>query len=162
MPRGTVVRSPFRLNSGPFTAARQGHYEAPNLAAAAVREFGFAGDAIRLALACAGVREGQTIGDRATAVTIAAKAGGKQLPAKKLRAAGSSSVRARVDASTAEFFAPQITQRPAFVLTDAIGDQAVFSGLARFAPLVATIDTMLAATAAYGAHRAHPGNPPAS
>jgi hypothetical protein len=47
-------------------------------------------------------------------------------------------------------------------LTTAVGDQAVFSGLARFAPLVATIDTMLAPTAASSAHRAHPGNPPAS
>ena len=157
------MRSPFRLNSGPFEAERQGHHKAPNLVIEGAREFGFAGDEIRLALPCAGVREGQKIGDLATAVTIAAKAGGKQLPAKKLRAAAeSSSVRARVDASTAEFFAPQITQRPAFVLTDAIGDQAVFSGLARFAPLVATIDTMLAAAAASAAHRAHLGNPPAS
>ena len=157
------MRSPFRLSSGPFEAERQGHHKAPNLVTEGAREFGFAGDEIRLALACAGVREGQKIADRATAVTIAAKAGGKQLPAKKLRAAaGSSSVRARVDASTAEFFAPQIPQRPAFVLTTAVGDQAVFSGLARFAPLVATIDTMLAAPAAYAAHRAHPGNPPAS
>ena len=94
-------------------------------------------------------------------MTIAAKAGGKQLPAKKLRAAaGSSSVRARVDASTAEFFAPQIPQRPAFVLTTAVGDQAVFSGLARFAPLVATIDTPLADTAASDAHWAHHDSPP--
>lgn len=155
------MRSPFRLSSGPFEAERQGHHEAPNLAAEAARKFGFAGDEIRLAFPCAGVREGQTIGDLATAVTIAAEAGGKQLPSKKLRAAAEpSSVRARVDASTAEFFAPQITQRPDFVLTDAVGDQAVFSGLARFAPLVATIDTPLADTAASDAHWAHHDSPP--
>jgi hypothetical protein len=55
------MRSPFGLNSGPFEAERQEHHKAPNLAAEAAREFGFAGDEIRLALACAGVREGQKI-----------------------------------------------------------------------------------------------------
>ncbi len=159
---GTVMRSPFKLNSGWFEAERAGHYEAPNLVAEAARDFGFEGDEIRLALSHAGVREGKKIGDLATAVAVAAQAGGKRLPAKKLRAAAeSASIRARVDASTAEFFAHQISQRPAFVLTDAIGDKAVFSGLVRLEPLVATIDTMLADTAAYAAHKAHFGSPPA-
>ena len=158
---GTVMRSPFKLNSGWFEAERAGHYEAPNLVAEAARDFGFTGDDIRLALAHAGVREGKKIGDLATAVAIAAQAGGKKLPARKLRAAAeSASVRTRVDASTAEFLGHQISQRPAFVLTDAIGDKAVFSGLVRLEPLVATIDAMLADTAAYAAHRAHYGNPP--
>jgi hypothetical protein len=69
-------------------------------------------------------------------------------------------VRARVDASTADFHSHRITQRPAFVLTDAIGDKAVFSGLVRIEPLAATIDAMLSDTAAYAAHAAHHGNPP--
>lgn len=160
---GTVMRSPFMLNSGWFEAERQGHYEAPNLVAEAARDFGFTGDEIRLALSRAAVRDGQKIGDLATAVAVAAKAGGKKLPAKKLRAAAeSASVRARVDASTADFFAHQISQRPAFVLTDAIGDKAVFSGLVRLEPLVATIDAMLADTTAYAAHRAHFGSPPSA
>ena len=68
---------------------------------------------------------------------------------------------ARVDASTQEFFAHQINQRPAFVLTDPIGDKAVFSGLVRLEPLAATIDAMLADTKAYAAHAAHFGKPPA-
>ena len=158
---GTVMRSPFMLNSGWFEASRHGHYAAPNLVAEAARNFGFTGDEIRLALSSAGVREGRKIGDLATAVAVAAQAGGKPLPARKLRAAAeSAAVKARVDASTAEFFAHQISQRPAFVLTDAIGDKAVFSGLVRLEPLVATIDAMLADTAAYAAHRAHHGGPP--
>lgn len=160
---GTVMRSPFMLNSDWFEAERQGHYEAPNLVAEAARDFGFTGDEIRLALSRAAVRDGQKIGGLATAVAVAAKAGGKKLPAKKLRAAAeSASVRARVDASTADFFAHQISQRPAFVLTDAIGDKAIFSGLVRLEPLVATIDAMLADTAAYAAHRAHFGSPPSA
>ncbi len=158
---GTVMRSPFKLNSGWFELERKGRYEAPNLVAEAARDFGFNGDEIRLALAHAGVREGQKIGDLATAVAVAAKAGGKKINAKKLRAAAeSAAVKARVDASTKEFLAHQINQRPAFVLTDAIGDKAVFSGLVRLEPLVATIDAMLADTAAYAAHKAHHGGPP--
>ena len=156
---GTVMRSPFMLNSGWFEADRQGNYLAPNLVAEAGKDFGFTGDEVRLALAHAGVREGQKIGDLATSVAVAAKAG--KLNAKKLRtAAESAAVRARVDASTQEFFAHQISQRPSFILQDAIGDKAVFSGLVRLEPLVATIDAMLADTAAYAAHAAHHGKLP--
>jgi predicted DsbA family dithiol-disulfide isomerase len=158
---GIAMRSPFMLNSGWFEAERRGRYEAPNLVAEAARDFGFDGDEIRLALAHAGVREGKTIGDLATAVSVAAAAGGRKLNAKKLRAAAESeAVRDRVAASTAEFLAHRINQRPAFVLTDAIGDKAVFSGLVRLEPLAATIDAMLADTAAYAAHAAHFGKPP--
>ena len=158
---GTVMRSPFKLNSGWFEAERKGHYEAPNLVAEAARDFGFEGDEIRLALARAGVRDGKKVGDLATAVAVAVAAGGTKLNAKKLRSAAESpAVRARVEASTQEFHAHQIGQRPAFILTDAIGDKAVFSGLVRVEPLVATIDAMLADTAAYAAHKAHFGGPP--
>ncbi len=157
---GTVMRSPFMLNSGWFDASRKGIYDAPNLVAEAGRDFGFEGDELRRALAHAAVREGRKVGDMATAVAVAAKAG--KLNAKKLRAnAESAAVRARIEASTQEFFAHQINQRPAFILTDAIGDKAVFSGLIRLEPLTATIDAMLADTAAYAAHATHFGKPPA-
>ena len=160
---GTVMHSPHMLNSAWFEASRKGRYEAPNLVAEAARDFGFQGDEIRLALAHAGLREGRKIGDLSTAVAVAVKAGGRKLDAKKLRAAAESAkVRARVEASTKEFFSHQINQRPAFVVTDAIGDKAVFSGLVRLEPFVATIEAMLADTAAYTAHRIHHGNPPSS
>jgi predicted DsbA family dithiol-disulfide isomerase len=156
---GTVMQSPFMLNSGWFEAARKGHYQAPNLVAEAGRDFGFHGDEIRRALAHAGVREGRKIGDLATAVAVAAQAG--KINARKLRAAAESpAVRERVEASTRDFFAHQINQRPAFVLTDPIGDKAVFSGLVRLEPLAATIDAMLGDTAAYAAHAAHHGPAP--
>lgn len=156
---GTVMHSPYMLSSGWFEAERKGKYEAPNLVIEAARDFGFAGDEIRLALAHAALREGQKIGDLATAVKIAAKAG--KIDPKKLKAAAESNVvKDRVATSTADFHALQINQRPAFVLTDAIGDKAVFSGLVRLEPLAATIDAMLADTAAYAAHKAHHGAPP--
>jgi predicted DsbA family dithiol-disulfide isomerase len=157
---GTVMHSPFMLHSGWFEVERKGRYEAPNLVAEAGRDFGFTGDEIRLALNQAGLREGLKIGDMTVAVDVAAKAA--KLNPKELRArAESAEVRARADASTAEFFAHQINQRPSFVLTDAIGDKAVFSGLVRLQPLVATIEAMLTDTAAYAAHKAHHGSAPA-
>ncbi len=156
---GTVMRSPFMLNSGWFEAGRRGNYTAPNLVAEAGRDFGFNDDELRLALAHAGIREGRKIGDLATAVAVASRV--TKIPSRKLRAAAeSAAVRARVDASTKDFFAHQISQRPAFILEDAIGDKAVFSGLVRLEPLVATIDAMLADTAAYAAHQAHYGAVP--
>lgn len=158
---GTVMHSPFMLNSGWFEAERKGRYEAPNLVAEAAKDFGFTGDEIRHAIANAALREGQKVGDLATAVAIAAKAG--KIDATKLRAAADAKeIRARVDASTKEFFAHQVNQRPTFVLTDAIGDKAVFSGLVRIEPLVATIESMLSDTAAYAAHATHHGKPPSA
>lgn len=156
---GTTMHSSYMLNSGWFEAGRKGNYTAPNLVAEAARNFGFSGDEIRLALSDAALRDGAKIGDLATAVKIAAKAG--ELDAKKLRAAAESKVvRERVAASTEEFHAHQINQRPAFVLTDAIGDKAVFSGVVRIEPLAAAIEAMLADAAAYAAHRMHHGDVP--
>ena len=160
---GTVVRSPFMLNSGWFEPVKPGTYPAASLVAEAAKDFGYTGDDIRLALSHAGEREGRKIGRMEVAVAIAVQASGKKLPAKKLRAAAESgSVAARLAASTREFSSHQVTQRPTFVLQDDIGDKAVFSGLTKLEPLVATIDAMLADVAAYASYRAHFGGPPAS
>jgi len=157
---GTIMRSPYMLNSGWVEPERKGLYPAPNFVAEAGRDFGFTDDRLRLALAHAALREGRKIGDMAEAIAVAAKATG--LDGEKLwERAQSSAIEARVRASTAEFHALQITQRPAFVLEDSIGDKAVFSGLVTAAPLFAAIDAMLADTAAYAAHAAHFGQPPA-
>ena len=156
---GLVMRSPFRLDSGWLEPARQGDYRAPNEVAEAARELGVAGDTVRLALAHAAMREGRKIGDLAVAVAVAAQAA--QLSPGRLRArAASAAIRARVAASTAEFHAHQLSQRPAFILTDVIGDKAVFSGLVTAAPLAAAIDGMLADCAAYASHAAHHAPPP--
>ena len=156
---GTAMHSPYMLNSGWFEADRKGVYDAPNLVAEAARDFGFGDDAVRLALTRAALREGRKIGDLDEAVAVAAKAG--RVAAAKLRArAVSPAVRDRVEESTREFHAHRITQRPAFIVEDAIGDKAVFSGLVRIEPLAAAIDAMMADTAAYAAHAAHYGKPP--
>jgi predicted DsbA family dithiol-disulfide isomerase len=161
---GLAMRSPFMLNSGWLenSLIQEGVIVAPNLVAEAARDFGFEGDEIRLALTHAGEREGRKVLRMDVAIEVAVAAGGKKLNAKKLRArAESPGVRARIQASTKEFFAHQINQRPAYILEDSIGDKAVFSGLVRLEPLAATIDAMLADVAAYAAHQAHFGNVPA-
>jgi predicted DsbA family dithiol-disulfide isomerase len=156
---GTITHSPYMLNSGWFEAEREGDYNAPNQVAEAGKDFGITDDRLRLALTHAAVREGRRIGGLDEAIAVAAKATGFE--AAKLRAqAMSPEVQERVRASTAEFHALQITQRPAFLLEDPIGDRAVFSGLVGLAPLAAAIDAMLGDTAAYATHAAHFGAPP--
>ena len=156
---GTVMRSPVMLNSGWFQEGPHSNYENASLVAEAAKDFGFSDDTVRLALSHAAVIDGLKVGDIAVAASVGAKASG--VPVRKLRTrAESAAVKARVEASTADFHSHRITQRPAFVIEDAIGDKAVFSGLVRLEPLVATIEAMLADTAAYAAHRAHFGDPP--
>lgn len=156
---GTVMRSGYKLHSGWFDANLKGDYRAPNLVAEAARGLGARDDTVRRALSAAGVREGRQVGTLDEAVAVAAAAG--KLSAAQLKAeAQSPAVAERVNASTARFLAHQISQRPAFILEDAIGDKAVFSGLVRFEPLAATIDAMLSDTAAYAAHAAHYGKAP--
>lgn len=153
------MRSPVMLNSGWFDRDPGDSYDNPSLVAEAARDFGFSDDTVRLALARAALVDGRKVAKMSESVAIAAKAG--KIPAAKLRArAESAAVRARVEASTAAFFSHQVSQRPAFILEDPIGDKAVFSGIVRLEPLAATLDAMLSDTAAYAAHKAHFGPTP--
>jgi predicted DsbA family dithiol-disulfide isomerase len=155
---GSIMRSPFSLNSGWFEAGQK-EYLATNCVAEAAKEFGVTGDRVRLAIAAAALREGQKVLQWKVAAGVAAKAAG--LNAKKLMAkAQSAEIEKRVRAATAEFHALQITQRPAFVLTSNIGDRAVFSGLAKTGAVAATISAMLEDAAAYASHAAHFGSSP--
>jgi predicted DsbA family dithiol-disulfide isomerase len=156
---GTIVRSPFMLSSGWLSGAKE--YIQPNCVAEAAKDLGVADDRVRLALMNAAMREGQKVGDWKVAVAVAAKAG--KLDAKKLlKKAQSPEIEKRVRASTAEFHALQVTQRPAFALKSSIDDRAVFSGLVKVAPIATTIDAMLDDVAAYVSHKAHFGSPPSA
>ncbi len=121
---GMIVRSPFPLNSG-WYEGRQKEYLLPNAVAEAAKDFGVTDDRVRLAIASAALRDGQRILSAKICAAVAAKAA--SLDAKKLLArAQSAEVEKRVRAATAEFHALQVTQRPTFVLTNNIGDRAVF------------------------------------
>lgn len=156
---GTITRSAFMLSSGWVDPSLKGNYSAPNQVAEAGRDFGITDDRLRLALSHAAMREGRRIGVMDEAVAVAAKALGLD-PHLLRERAESTEVRNRVKASTEEFHALKINQRPAFLIEDAIGDRAVFSGLVTAAPLAATIDAMLSDTAAYASYAAHHGAPP--
>src|SRR5262249_41876169 len=133
---GTARRSLFMLNSAWLEPGVK-EYLAPNLIAEAAKDFGVSDDRVRLAIAHAGLREGQKIGHWEISAEVAAGAAG--LDAGKLLArARSPEVEARARATTAEFHALQVSQRPTFLLENAIGDRAVFSGIADAAPIAET------------------------
>lgn len=156
---GMMMRSPFMLNTDWYDPSLP-EWLAPNCVAEAAKDFGFTDDRVRLALANAALREGKNVSDWEIATEIAAVAG--NIDRKKLlELARSDEIEKRVRASTAEFHALQITQRPAFLIDTEIGDRAVFSGVVKLEPLTATLDSMLNDAAAYAAHKAHFGDPPA-
>ena len=155
---GTIVRSPFMLNTGWFEPG-WGEYLAPNAVAEAAKDFGVTDDRVRLALAQAGMLEGRRIGRWDVALDIASSVARLDRAALETTAR-SPEVDARLRASTAEFHALQVTQRPAFLMDDAIGDRAVFSGLVAAAPLIAALEAMWSDTRAYQSYRAHHGDPP--
>ena len=155
---GSVMRSPFMLNSGWFQKELK-QYFAPNYVAEAAKDFGVTDDRVRLAIAHAALREGRQVGQWEIAAAAAAAAGGL-VATELLSRAKSPEVEERVRQTTNEFHALQVNQRPTFLLEDEIGDRAVFSGLVVPGPLVATIDAMLSDAAAYASHAVHFGGPP--
>lgn len=155
---GTIMRSPFMLNSGWFEPGLK-EYLAPNLVAEAAKDLGATDDTVRLAIARAALREGRKMGRWEEAAEVAAAAAGLDAGAL-LKKARSPEIEARARATTAEFHALQVNQRPTFLLENSIGDRAVFSGLATAAPLAAALDAMLSDAAAYACHAAHFGRVP--
>jgi predicted DsbA family dithiol-disulfide isomerase len=157
---GMMMCSPFMLNTEWYDP-KLPEWLAPNCVAEAAKDFGFTDDRVRLALAHAALREGKEIGDWNVAGATGAEASGIDT-GKLLERGRSAEIEQRVRASTAEFHALQVTQRPAFIIDTEIGDRAVFSGVIKLEPLTATIDSMLDDSAVYAAHKAHFGDPPAN
>jgi predicted DsbA family dithiol-disulfide isomerase len=156
---GMMMRSPFMLNTDWYDPSLP-EWLAPNCVAEAARDFRSIDDRVRLALSHAALREGKKVSDWEVAAEIGAGAGkiGKK---ELLESARSPEIEKRVRASTAEFHALQVTQRPTFVIDTEIGDRAVFSGVVKLEPLTATLDSMLDDAIVYAAHKAHFGDPPA-
>jgi predicted DsbA family dithiol-disulfide isomerase len=155
---GTIVRSPFMLNAGWYKDGLK-EYLAANLVAEAAKDLGVTDDRVRLAITHAALREGRPVDDLETVAHIAAAAG-DLTPRDLASAAKRPEVEQRVRASTVEFHALRVTQRPAFVIENSIGDKAVLSGTWKNEPIAAAIDSMLADEAAYTAWAVHIGPPP--
>jgi predicted DsbA family dithiol-disulfide isomerase len=156
---GMIVRSPFMLRSDWYEPI-QPEYLAPNCVAEAAKDLGVGDDRVRLALANAGLREGKKFGEWEIAAEIGARAGDLD-KTKLIERAQSPVIETRVRADTADFHALKVTQRPTFVFDTEIGDRAVFSGFVKLEPFVETLDAMIGDAAAYAAHAAHFGAPPA-
>ena len=155
---GMLMRSPFMLNTDWYDPSLK-EWLPPNAVAEAAKDFGITDDRVRLALSYAALREGKKVSDWKVCAEIGAVAG--NIDKKKLLdAARSSAVEKRLRDSTAEFHAMQITQRPTFVVDTEIGDRAIFSGVVRLEPIVATIDSMIDDADAYASFAAHFGTPP--
>jgi predicted DsbA family dithiol-disulfide isomerase len=156
---GMMMRSPFILSTDWYDASLP-EWLAPNCVADAAKDFGLVDDSVRLALSHGALREGRKLSDWEVAAEIGA--GAAKIDKKELlERARSPEIEKRVRASTAEFHALQVTQRPTFVIDTEIGDRAVFSGVVKVEPLAATLDSMLDDATAYAAHKAHFGDPPA-
>ena len=157
---GSITRSPFMLNAGWFEPGTK-EYLAPNYIAQAARELGVTDDRVRLAIARAALLEGKKVGRWEVAVGVGAEAAGLE-QATLLARAQSSEVAAKIQTTTSEFHDLRVTQRPTFLIENAIGDRALFSGIVRVEPLIGAIDALLTDEAAYASWKAHFGDPPKS
>ena len=155
---GTIVRSPFMLNSGWLELGTK-EYLPPNLVTEAAKDLGAADDHVRLAIAEAAMRLGKKVHTWDACVEIAAQAANLDPVALK-KTAQDPKIEARARASTGEFHALQVSQRPTFLLQNEIGDRAVLSGTWTAAPLIAVIDSMIADESAYKSWAAHMGSAP--
>ena len=155
---GTIMRSPYMLNAD-WLEPEIKQYRAPNLVALAAKELGVKDDRARLAIANAAVREGRKVGRWEVAAELAAVAC-KLDPSKLLSLAKSPELATAAEATTGEFAALQVNQRPAFLFENAIGDRCVFSGLVKVEPLKAAIEALLSDEEAYQSWKAHVGEPP--
>ena len=157
---GMMMRSPFMLRTE-WLEPGATEYPVRNFVAEAARDLGVTDDRVRLALGVAVLRDGKAADKWDVAAEIGAEAGELDR-AKLLERARSPAIEARVRASTTEFHALKVTQRPTFVIDSEIGDRAVFSGFAKLLPLAAAVDSMLEDISAYESHAAHFGAPPPS
>ncbi len=156
---GLLMRSPVQLDAS-WVEPGRAEYPEPNCVAEAARELGVEDDRAWIALSHAELRQGKKIADWEIAARIVAEATGLD-QSRLLQLAKTPEIEHRVRASTAEFHALQVTQRPTFVIDTPIGDRAVFSGFAKAAPMAAAIEAMLDDIVDYQAHAAQYGGPPA-
>ncbi len=130
----------------------------PNSVIAAAWKYG-KGKEVHQALKTAAIEHGEPILRREVALKLGARAAGIEERALAAEL-DNPELAAGLRRSLAEFNAYQIDQRPAFVLQSAIGDIAVFSGIYRPEPIVATLNAMIQDEDKFKQHAAtHPPIP---
>jgi len=119
-----------------------------NLVVEAARELGIDDDRAWLAVAQAAMGAGRQVASFVGAADTVAQACG--IDADRLvDLAQSAVIRDRIEASTKRFHDLGLSQRPAFVVRNAIDDEVRFSGLIAYEPIALTIETMLGDAAGY-------------
>jgi predicted DsbA family dithiol-disulfide isomerase len=129
-----------------------------NLATEAARGLGATDDRVRLSLARAAMVDGERVGRREVAVSVAARASGLAAPALESEMDKPRTAE-RMWTSTNDLRGMRLDVQPVFVLRNSIGDAAILSGLFQPETLMRCADEMLAAVdgyAAYGAANAQP------
>jgi predicted DsbA family dithiol-disulfide isomerase len=106
------------------------------------------GAEVHRALKIAALERGEPILRREIALSLAVGASGLGRAALEAGIDDPETV-AEIKASTAEFNAYKINQRPSFVIRSRIEDTVIFSGLYRVEPVIAAIDAMIADEEAY-------------
>lgn len=125
----------------------------PNLVAEAARSLGAVDDKVRLALAKAGMIDGQHVQHRDVSERIAAAASG--LDAASLhKAVDDPAVAERVRATTAEYRALPVAVVPTFLISNEIGDVNLLSGAYRYEHIAPCVEQLLADAKAYAAFNA--------
>jgi len=117
------------------------------------------GNKVHEALKIAGLTRGEPILRRDVALQIAVSATGAS-QTELQNALDDPETSKNISASTAEFNAFAVTQRPTFVIRSEIEDTAIFSGIYRAEPILAALDAMIADENAYRQYAArHPPLP---
>jgi predicted DsbA family dithiol-disulfide isomerase len=120
------------------------------------------GDVVREALKKEGLLGGKLILRREVAIDLAAKASGIS-PSVLANGLDDEKTKAAIRASTDEFNALPVNQRPTFLLRSVIEDTVLLSGIYRPDPVLAAIDAMVFDEDTYDRFRAsHPPMPVAA
>jgi predicted DsbA family dithiol-disulfide isomerase len=129
-----------------------------NLATEAARGLGVLDDRVRLAMSRAAMVDGEHVGRREVAVSVAVRASGLAKVELEEEMERPRTLE-RMWTSTNELRGMRLDVQPVFVLRNSIGDAAVLSGLFRPETFMSCASEMLAAVdgyAAYGAANAEP------
>jgi predicted DsbA family dithiol-disulfide isomerase len=122
----------------------------PNSLIAAAWRFG-KGKEVHQALKSAAMKRGEPILQRAVAFKLAVEVSG--IAAERLTSVlDDPALVSELRESLSEFESYRIDQRPAFILRNAIGDSAVFSGIYRREPIFAALEAMLGDEEKYAEH----------
>ena len=152
---GTITKFPQMLNANWFDPDAK-EYLIPNVVAQAAKELGEYGDEVRLAITEAAILEGLPINQLDTCIQAALSVSDLNM-LRLTEVAEDPMTEEKVRESTARFHSYGINQRPAIFIESEIEDRAIFSGVIKTEPLIATIDAMLEDVKAYRAWAAHMG-----